>query len=75
MTVVRTAVCVPASEVGGCLREGVARRPWMAVGIGPDGSHLTHMVTLVTQLTSVRNTPPDWVENSGRSIKDSETPQ
>ena len=32
---------VPASGVGGCLREGVARRPWMAGGMGMDeGAHL-----------------------------------
>ena len=31
----------PASGVGGCLREGVARRPWMAGGMGMDeGAHL-----------------------------------
>ena len=26
---------------GACLREGVARRPWMADGMGTDGRHLT----------------------------------
>jgi hypothetical protein len=74
MTVARTAVSLPASGVGGCLREGVARRPWMAGGIGTDGSRLTPMVTLINQLTSVRNTYWAWVENAGRSIKESDTP-
>ena len=32
---------LPCFGVGGCLREGVARRPWMAGGMGTDGSSLT----------------------------------
>ena len=60
---------------GACLREGVARRPWMAGGMGTDGSHLTAMINLRNQLTSAQSRQPDWVRKLRRSIKGSDTPQ
>ena len=57
-----------------CLREGVARRLWMAGGMGTDGSHLTAMINLRNQLTSAQSRQPDWVRKLRRSIKGSDTP-
>jgi len=74
MTAARTAVALPASGVGGCLREGVARRPRMAGGMGTDESRLAVTVNLSNQPRSAHGRATDWVENRGRSIKGSETP-
>jgi hypothetical protein len=37
-----SATPFPASGVGGCLREGVARWPWMASGMGTDENITCH---------------------------------
>jgi len=51
-----------------CLREEVARRPWMAGGMGTDDAQAT--------LTNrPRHQPQRWVEKYGRSIKGRDTPQ
>ena len=53
---------------GACLREGVARRPWMAGGMGTDDARNNHQ-------QPAHHQPQRWVEKCGRSIKGSETPQ
>jgi hypothetical protein len=53
---------------GGCLREGVARRPWMAGGMGTDDAR-------TTTTDQVPHQPQRVVETCGRSITNSETPQ
>ena len=75
MTLALGAVSLPASGVGGCLREGVARRPWMAGGMGTDGSSLTRMIYLSSQSMSAQSNHRRWVERCGSSIKGSDTPQ
>jgi hypothetical protein len=53
---------------GACLREGVARRPWMAGGMGTDDARSHHQ-------QPARHQPQRVVEKVGRSITNSETPQ
>jgi len=53
---------------GACLREGVARRPWMAGGMGTDDARSHNQ-------QPARHKPQRWVEKVGRSIKGSDTPQ
>ena len=60
---------------GACLREGVARRPWMADGMGTEGRRLTRLIYLRNQQPSAQSRPTDWVRKCGRSIKGSDTPQ
>jgi hypothetical protein len=69
MSLARARACSPSSGAGGCLREGVARRPWMAGGMGTDGTGLTPAIKLRNQSKSAHDTPKDWVEKGGRSIK------
>jgi hypothetical protein len=52
---------------GACLREGVARRPWMAGGMG------THDARATTT-NPPRHQPQRWVEKCECSIKGSDTP-
>jgi hypothetical protein len=68
---------------GACLREGVARRPWMAGGMGTDGSHLTghgrKSFDGHDRLEESTNKRPEQATGLGRklrrSIKGSDTPQ
>ena len=66
--------CSPASGAGGCLREGVARRPWMAGGMGTDGSRLTDTLCLSNQQAGSQSVTIVGLKNPRRSIKESETP-
>jgi hypothetical protein len=59
---------LPASGVGGCLREGVAR--WH--GCRRNWARTTPQTTTTNQ---PRHQPQRWVEKVGRSITNSETPQ
>jgi hypothetical protein len=52
---------------GACLREGVARRPWMAGGMGTDDAR-------TTATNQACHQPQRWVEKVDSSIKGSDTP-
>jgi len=57
--------CLPLGKRGAF--EGVARRPWMAGGMGTDDAR-------TPATNQPRHSPPRWVEKVGRSIKGSDTP-
>jgi hypothetical protein len=69
MTIAHSAAGLPASGAGGCLREGVARRPWMAGGMGTDGSRLTLSVYLSNQQPDLQSVPIVGLKPPRRSIK------
>jgi len=57
------------------LREGVARRPWMADGLGTDGTGLTPVLYLSNQQSGSQSVPIVGLKELRRSIEESETPQ
>jgi len=57
------------------LREGVARRPWMADGSGTDGTGLTPVLYLSNQQSGSQSVPIVGLKELRRSIEESETPQ
>ena len=58
------AACVRVSPAG----------PWMAGGMGTDGSRLTPTIYLINQQPGSQSVPIVGLKNPRRSIKESETP-